>query len=226
VEQCWKSVADAWPELEATAADVKDDHFHYECAELPTKLALAGTPFLDVRVLRSLSVYSQYPKEVETLAIQTAQGWFVAAFDKLWTNRWGDGSAKVASVELADLGAAKAIVVRWATTWDEWPWDADPAHQYPADDPEGRVVTRSFAVVASIGASGKPAMTPAIPVGFSAGFGESRKPTASAALAVTFPAAGGLTLTRPELAKTRIPKQKFADLLGALSPGTFELAFP
>jgi hypothetical protein len=29
------------------AADVKDDHFHYECTELPTKLAPAGTPFLE-----------------------------------------------------------------------------------------------------------------------------------------------------------------------------------
>jgi tetratricopeptide (TPR) repeat protein len=225
-EQCWKSVADAWHELEAVAADVKDDHFHYECTELPTKLALAGTPFLEVRVLRSLSVYSQYPKEVDTLALRTAQGWFVAAFDKLWTNRWGDGAAKVQSVELADVGTAKAIVVRWSTTWDEWPWDADPAHQYPAEDPEGRGVTRSFVAVASLGASGTPSVTPAIPVGFSAGFGETRKPLVSATLAVTFPTTGGVQLTGPELAKTKVPKKKFADLLEALKPGTFELAFP
>ena len=225
-EQCWKSVADAWPELEAKPGDVKLDEFHYHCAELPTKLALTGTPFLDVRVLRSESVYSQYPKEVDTLAIRTAQGWFVAAFDKLWSNRWGEGSTKITSVELQDLGTAKAIVVRWDQTFDEWPWDADPDHRYPATDPEGRVVTSSFAVVAGIGASGTPSMTPAFPGGFSAGFGESRKPTVSAALAATFPATGGLQLTGPELAKTRIPKKKFADLLEALKPGTFELVFP
>jgi hypothetical protein len=31
---------------------------------------------------------------------------------------------------------------------------------------------------------------------------------------------------RSELAKTKIPKKKFADLLEALQPGTFELVFP
>jgi hypothetical protein len=43
---------------------------------------------------------------------------------------------------------------------------------------------------------------------------------------VTFPAIGGLQLTGPELARTKVPKKKFADLLEALSPGTFELVFP
>jgi Tfp pilus assembly protein PilF len=225
-ERCWKSVAEAWPDLGATAADVKDERSHYECTETPTKLALAGTPFLEVRVLRSLSVYSQYPKEVNTLAIRTAQGWFVAAFDTLWTNRWGDGASQITSVELADVGPGKAIVVRWNQTWDEWPWDADPDHRYPAPDPEGRVVTTSFVAVASVGAAGPPAMTPAIPVGFSAGFGEARKPLVTATLGVAFPPAGGLQLTGPELAKTKIAKKKFADLLEALRPGAFELAFP
>jgi len=228
-EQCWKSVADAWPELEVTSSDVWSDangNHYYRCTEIPTKLTLAGTPFLDVRVLRTLAKYAQYPKEVDTLAIRTAQGWFVAPLDKLWSTRWGDGEATVKSVELDNVGNAKAIVVRWHTTWDERSWDADAAHRDLAGDLEGRVVTRSFVVVASIGASGTPSMTPAIPVGFSAGFGKDREQLVSATVAATFPATGGLQLTAPELAKTRVPKKKFADLLDALVPGTLELVFP
>ncbi len=229
-EQCWKSVADAWPELEVTSSDVWSDanygNHYYRCTEIPTKLALAGTPFLDVRVLRTLAKYAQYPKEVDTLAIRTAQGWFVAPLDQLWSTRWGDGEATVKSVELDHVGNAKAIVVRWDTTWDERSWDADAAHRDLAGDPEGRVVTRSFMVVADLGTSGTPSMTPAIPVGFSASFGESHKSTVSATRTVMFPASGGLQLTAPELAKTKVPKKKFADLLDALVPGTFELVFP
>jgi hypothetical protein len=37
------------------------------------------------------------------------------------------------------------------------------------------VVTTNFAVIAGIGASGTPSMTPAIPLGFSAGFGGMRR---------------------------------------------------
>jgi tetratricopeptide (TPR) repeat protein len=33
-ERCWKAVAEAWPELEATAADVSDRHFDYACSEI------------------------------------------------------------------------------------------------------------------------------------------------------------------------------------------------
>jgi len=43
---------------------------------------------------------------------------------------------------------------------------------------------------------------------------------------VTFPPAGGITLTGPVVAKTKVPNKKFADLLDALKPGTFELVFP
>jgi hypothetical protein len=225
-ERCWKAVAEAWPEFGATAADVSAPHFHYACSEVPTRLSLAGTPILEARVLSSTSVYSQYPKLVLSLAIRTQQGWFTAPLEQMWVNRWGDGNLQVTAVELTSLGREPAIVVRWDASWDDWPWDSDPAHAYPAGDPEGRIVIDHKLAIASLGPSATPSMTPSITTGFTAGFGAKRKPLVRGAMKPVFDPAGGLTLEPPILEPTRIPRKKFADLLDRLIPGKLELGFP
>ena len=220
-EQCWKSVADAWPDLDVEPGDVAE---RFTCTEAPTKLALAGTPFLDVKLLRSVANYN-WPKEVDTLAIRTAQGWFLAPFERIWSNRWTESSAEVKSVELRDVGKSPALVVRWTDTTDDWPWDLDPARM-PYDG-EGRQELTTYVLVAGIGASGTPSATPPIPVAAAAAYGaDDPKPKASAQLVVTFPATGGIELAGPEVARTKVAKNKFADLLGALKAGTFPLEFP
>ncbi|HEX4416750.1 MAG TPA: tetratricopeptide repeat protein [Kofleriaceae bacterium] len=196
---------------------------HYDCTEFPAKLALTGTPFLEVKVLHEVGSYNSQ-REVDTLAIRTQNGWFVTPFESLWSNRWGTSTGKIAAVELTAIGAGKAIVVRWTQDVDDWPWDA--TKHYPDDGLEGRQEIMTFIAIAGVGPSGVPAMTPAIPVGMAAGYGDDRVRGASAELAVAFPAAGGLALTGPTLAPTKTPKIKYADLLALLKPGTFPLDFP
>ncbi|HEU4727042.1 MAG TPA: tetratricopeptide repeat protein [Kofleriaceae bacterium] len=225
-ERCWKVVAEAWPELGATAADVSAEHFHYACGEVPTRLSLAGTPILEARVLRSSSVYAQYPKHVLSLAIRTQKGWFTAPLEQMWVNRWGEGDLQVTAVELTSVGDRPAIVVRWDTSWDEWPWDSDPARAYPNGPSEGRIVIDHKLAIASLGPSGTPSVTPSITIGFAAGFGEKRKPLVRASMKPVFDPAGGLTLGPPILEPTKIPRKKFADLLDPLIPGKLELGFP